>query len=120
MAKKLNEISGMPQIEAAFNGWLYPIKLGIVTQEIVNGDNIVTINYITFDGVVQPLTAEQLRLKPEGSRSFKWFMIHCFSSSLNLRTNDIILYKNEKYKVMGKWDWSLDGFIEYHICEEFQ
>lgn len=119
-AKKLNNESGMPQMDAAFAGWFSPITIGVVTQVVTDGDLVQSVRNVTFKGVIQPLTTEQLKVKPEGERSFRWYMIHCLTGSLNLNTNDLIYYKSKKYKVMGIWDWSLDNFIEYQIVEDFQ
>jgi hypothetical protein len=118
MAKKINELSGMPQIQVAFNGWLNPITLATITQSVVDGLLVDTQTDVTFQGVIQPLKAKEIENKPEGFRAFKWLQIHCIAGSLNLDNNDRIIYNNTKYKVMGIYDYSLDNFIEYHIVED--
>jgi hypothetical protein len=111
----------MPQITSAFRGWLSKITITKVFQKIEN-DGLVSDSEqsITFEGTVQPLSPQKLMTKPEGLRSWEWLQIHCFSSSLNLATNDIIVWKCKKYKVMGKLDYSLNGYVEYHAIEDFK
>lgn len=120
MIKKINQLSGMPQIGAAFSGWQTKIALVVITQTIVDGLTVDTPKTITFNGVVQPLSAKQIALKPEGQRAWAWLQIHCFSGNLNLKNNDRIKFNERFYKVMGVWDWSLDNYIEYHAVEDFQ
>lgn len=118
--KKINQISGMPQISAAFAGWLTSITLVIITQTIVEGFVEDSESEITFKGVIQPLMPKAIALKPEGQRDWGWLMIHCFSGSLNLSPNDRIIYNSQKYKIMATKDYSLDNYIEYHLVEDFR
>lgn len=118
----LNRLSGMPQIGAAFNGWETKIALRKIAQTIIDGlvDNKeIPMNFM---GTWQPLSAEKIALKPEGMRSWKWIQLHCRNGSKNLETNDLVIRDGEKtrYKVMDKLDYSLSGFIEYHLVEDFQ
>lgn len=115
----LNKISGMPQIGAAFAGWMTSINLVIVTDEVIDGFVVQKQTPISFNGVVQPLSAEKLELKPEGERSWEWLQIHCFSGVQNLQTNDKILYNGLPFKVMQRLDYSLNNYIEYHIVADY-
>lgn len=115
-----NNISGMPKMRAAFAGWFQSIILNIVTQTIEDGLVIETIKQKSFRGIIQPLSAEELRLKPEGERSWPWLQIHAIAGSLNLNTNDKIQYNGIKYKIMAVLDYSLNGFIEYHGVRDFE
>lgn len=121
MAKKLNEISQMPQMNAAFSGWLNDIVLTVIAQSI-GDDGFVSDDsrQITYKGTIQPLSPEQINNKPDGQRSFKWLQIHAFAGTLNLKTNDRIVYSGTSYKVMGIYDYSLNNYIEYHVIEDFR
>ena len=121
MVKKLNEISQMPQMGAAFSGWQNVIKLNIVEQA-VNDDGFVSdqTSVVEFKGTIQPLSPDQIRNKPDGQRSFQWLQIHAFAGALNLKTNSRIDYNGRLFKVMGVYDYSLNNFIEYHAVEDFQ
>lgn len=111
----------MPQIAAAFSGWLGLISIVKVTQTETDGFvTDVQSNPIIFKGTIQPLTAKEIVLKPEGQRAWAWLQIHCFSGNLNLVGNDRIIYKDKLYKVMNIWDYSLNNYIEYHIIQDFE
>ena len=111
---------GFPQMSEVLTGWETAITLVKVVQSISEGDRVTTEQNITFFGVVQPLRTEQLMAKPENMRSWEWLWIHAKSGSLDLQTGDKIRYHNTLYKVMGKKDYSLNGFIEYEIVKDFQ
>lgn len=120
MPKKLSEMSGMPQMSAAFAGWQTRITLSRVVQVVVDGLVNDTESDITFDGTVQPLKAEAIALKPEGLRSWQWLQIHCLTSPSNLSTNDIIVYSGKRFKVMEKLDYGLNNYVEYHLVADYE
>lgn len=111
---------GLPQMASTLNGWEVPLTLEKVTQKIVDGDKIESKEKINFQGVCQPLKAEELQFKPEGLRSFTWLQIHCKSGILNLQTQDKIIFNNIRYKVMDIKNYSLYAYIEYHLVEDYQ
>jgi hypothetical protein len=120
-AKPLNQVSGMPQMSAAFAGWMMPITIGFVTQTVASTGFVTqAVENITFRGTIQPLSPEEIELKPDGQRSWEWLQIHCLQGSLNLKTNDIIVFNLIKYKVMAVKDYSLNNYIEYHVVKDYQ
>jgi len=125
MPKKLNQITGMPQMKAAFSGWRTNITLTVV-RNVINADGFnepQTTTY-NFKGTVQPLSAEQLQLKAEGDRAFEWLQIHIeienSADYVELNDGDIIVYSGKNYKINGKSDYLLNNFIEYHAMEVTQ
>lgn len=116
----LNTLSGMPQMTRAFGGWQSKITMARRKQTILNGLVTNVDTPFSFQGTVQPLSARQIALKPEGQRAFTWLQVHCFSSNANLSTNDRVIYNKAAYKVMALKDYSLNGYIEYHLVEDFQ
>ena len=111
---------GFPQMAHVLDGWETQLTLVKVTQNVVEGDLVTDETNITVQGVIQPLKTEQLLAKPENMRSWQWLWIHAKSGSLNLQTGDKIRWNNKLFKVMGVKDYSLNGFVEYEIVEDFQ
>lgn len=112
--------SGMPNMANTLNGWEVPLTLEKITQSIVDGDVQKATEKINFLGVFQPLRDEELQSKPEGQRSWSWYWIHAKSGTLNLQTQDKIIFEGNRYKVMSVKDYSLNGFIEYHIIRDYE
>ena len=108
----------IPKIQIALNGWESEIVMIKITQSNVDGEIINAETEINFQGVVQPLTAEALRLKPLESRSWEWLMIHT-RVEVEIATNDLISYKGKKFRVMEEKDYSENGYYEYHLVKKY-
>lgn len=119
-SKSLNALSGMPDMSMTLSGWQSPLTLIRVYQDIVEGDLLTREEKIDFQGCWQPLKDEQLQYKPEGQRSWSWYWIHAKSGTLNLQTADKIIFQGKRYKVMAVKDYSLNGYIEYHIIRDYE
>jgi hypothetical protein len=121
LTRPLNQQSGMPQMGPAFAGWQKPIVLTKRTQTITAGLVSYSDVVINFRGTIQPLSPEEIELKPQAQWSWKWLQIHVqVPSSLTLTTNDQIIYNTELYKIMAVKDYSLNAYIEYHAVRDFQ
>lgn len=112
--------SGMPNMANTLNGWEIPLSLIKVIQSVSEGDLVTTEKQINFMGVWQPLRNEQLELKPEGQRSWEWCWIHAKAGELNLETADKVIFNGKRFKVVTKKDYSLNGFVEYEICRDYE
>ena len=116
----LTTLTNMPQMNTTLNGWQAPLQLVRITQSMTDGDMITAEQLITFQGVWQPLRDEVLQSKPEGQRSWSWYWIHAVAGTLNLNTADKVVFNGERYKVMEKKDYSLNGFVEYHVVRDYE
>lgn len=68
---------------------------------------------ITFRGVLAPLTAQQLSIKPEGQRSWRWWNLY---TKRDLTLDWIITdMDNVKFRVMNRRHWG--SFLEYELRE---
>lgn len=118
--KQNRTLTNMPNMANTLNGWEVPLTLEKITQSVVEGDAVKTTTKINFFGVWQPLRDDQLQFKPEGQRSWEWYWIHAKAGSLNLQTQDKIIFQDKRFKVMAVKDYSLNGFIEYEIVRDYQ
>lgn len=120
MARLLGDYSGKPQMRAAFSGWTLPIVLEVYRDKVVD-DGLVktTKTLVKFNGTIQPLSARQIALKPEGQRAWEWLMIHAMTSKRDLEPNDRIQYNGVIYKVMGSTDYSNNNYIQYDVIKDY-
>jgi hypothetical protein len=116
----IGPLSGMPQMRAAFSGWMQPVKLRRVTQSVCDGLVTDNIQDIIFRGTIQPLSPKQIALKPDGQRAWEWLQIHCLESIADLNINDRIVFNGKFYKIMGQFGYSLNNYIEYHCVRDYQ
>ena len=112
--------SGLPQMANTLNGWEVPLTLIKITQAVVDGDAVKTEEKINFLGVWQPLRDDELQFKPEGQRSWSWYWIHAKSGSLNLQTQDKIIFQNQRYKVMAVKNYNIYGYITYEVVLDYE
>ena len=111
--------SGLPQVGEVLPGWFQPLVFDIITKSLVNYEVEEVIIHINTQGVRQPMSAQQLSIKPEGQRAWKWQTIHCLPN-VPLKVDDIVVFGNQKYRVKEKWDWSEYGYQEAHICQAYE
>lgn len=116
--KGLN-FTGLPQVGDVLPSWFQTLTFTLVTKYLVDYEVQEVLVTITTQGVRQPMNAQQLSIKPEGQRGWKWETIHCLPN-VKLKLDDIIIFDNVKYRVMEKWDWSEYGYLEYHICQAYE
>ena len=109
----------IPKIQVALNGWESASTLTKITSSIVDYEKVDVTEDINFQGVVQPLSAEALRIKPLETRSWEWLMIHT-KANIEIFTGDLISYNGKSYKVMFENNYSLNGYYEYHLVKNYE
>lgn len=108
----------LPDVSSALYEWLQNLYLLIVTKTVVNSEVVETYVPISFSGVWQPMGAEQIKLKPEGQRSWQWYTCHTLTG-VNLINDQIIKFQDENYRVMSNNHWSQYGYWEYHLVKDY-
>lgn len=111
---------GVPNMGEALRGWGRPLTIGLIRKELKDRREVDTnIVKIETQGTIQPFTAEQLKTKPEGERSWKWQMLHC-TPSVEMETDDVAIIKGVRYRVMGKLPYGDYGYVQYELCQDYQ
>jgi hypothetical protein len=113
----LNQNSGtVPNMGDTLLSWFQQMKFTRLAKTVVNfEEKAVETDYVA-QGVIQPMSAQQLSMKPEGQTSWKWWTIHA-DPSLILLPGELVKYLDTSYKVMGKSDYSLYGYLMYEVVE---
>jgi hypothetical protein len=105
-------------------GWFQPVEFEVITRSLADdGDGVdwvsETVTLIKTQGVVRPPSDKDLKILPEGTWAWEWLQIHCLPN-VELNTNQFVIYKEKRYKVMAKKDWTEYGYIRYTLLEAFQ
>jgi hypothetical protein len=119
MPKPLNQQSGMPQMTAAFMGWTIALDLLRITQSVVEGFVQEVESLTRIMGIWQPLSPEEIELKPEGQRAWEWIDLHVQGKTFNFKVNDRIKRDDIPYKVMAVKDYRLNNYVEYHLIRDY-
>lgn len=109
----------LPSMANTIEGWFERLVIGLVTKTTVNNRTEETQVSIETRGVIQPLAADQLEIKPEGQRSWKWYMLHC-QPSLSLATDDTAIIKGNRYRVMGRFGYDDYGYVQYELVRDYE
>ncbi len=105
-------------MRSALMGYFRPLALTIISKKKVGMDWVDVARDFIAQGVVQQLGDEELKILPEGERSWKWKMIHC-TPDLVLRTDDNIVYRGLRYDVMDRRDFEDYGYVKYMIVNKY-
>ena len=111
-------VGGLPDVSAAVMMLLQPVTVMTVTQQLINGYYKPINQTIGTQASIQPLPQE-LAIKMEGERSWRWSLIHILPNVI-LENNDLITLFGIQYKVMKKENWAQYGYIDYFVVEGFQ
>jgi hypothetical protein len=79
---------------------------------------IETPTNVTFYGVWQPMGPQELRMKPEGQRAWRWFQLHA-DPTLVLTPDEVVTYHGDQFRVMKKLDYTNYGYNEYHLQQDY-
>lgn len=106
-----------PKFGAEFNDWNEIGKFTLVTKAMVDFETQEIGDSVIFSGILYPMKAQQIALKPEGQRAWKWWGL---ISEKELSVDDVVEYHDIQYRVFAKTDWSyISGKYLYDLAEAF-
>lgn len=108
----------LPNVSGAMLDWFQPMVFTAVTKTVVNFKVVESANPVDFMGVWQPYSAQQLQMRPEGQRNWKWFTVHS-TPDLILDPDQVVTYLGTQYRVKDKFDYTQYGYLEYHLVQDF-
>ena len=111
-------VNPMPQMRSTLLGWMKPLALVKITKTTVDFQTQNVETPLPAVGTWQPFTVEQLKIKPEGQRSWRWFMLHT-TTDVVLLTDDLVKKSGTAYVVMEKGNYDENGFILYQLVNAF-
>lgn len=110
--------AAVPNMSGTLSQWSQPLSIEVVAKQTIGFELHETATTVKFRGVFQPLDAAQLIQKPEGQRAWAWYWLHS-DSSLRLNNDDVVIFNGARYRVMNVKDYSLYGYMDYHIVDDF-
>src|SRR4051812_45508633 len=105
-------------MSATLQNWFQPMTFTRLVKTVVNYKVVETLTNYDFHGVIQAFSPQQVSMRPEGQRNWKWFKVHA-DPGLTLEPDEVITYQGVKYRVMSKLDYSLYGHVEYDLIQDF-
>lgn len=121
----LNQSRGtLPNVSSAVVRFFQPLKFVKITKTTKRAKLIEVREEVATMGVIQPLNSQQLMVKPEGQRAWKWNWIHALPT-LVLNNDDVVTLADApaggtSYRVMGKTDFSAYGYVAYEVVQDYK
>ena len=116
--KKVYELdNALPDMSEAVMDFLQPIVLKKINKQQVNGYTQEIEIPIQTSAVVIPMSGD-MAIKMEGERTWRWSTMYCLSD-LIFATDDVILYRHTRYRIMHRMDYSQYGYVSYEMIEDY-
>lgn len=109
----------LPNVSDTIQGWFRPLELVFVKSVVENMVTKSSQQTYTISGVIQPFTNQELKLKPEGERKWKWKLLHT-TPEVDLTPGENFNIRGTSYRVMGKADWSDYGTNVFELVEDYR
>jgi hypothetical protein len=116
--RSISQSSDLPDVSSGIQLWFQPLKIGPVFKQNKDGYLEEFLSVFKTQGVLQTLTPQQLAMKPEGERTWKWRKLHMLPEP-KLRVDDIVIIGETSYRVMDKEDNSQYGVTSYDLQEDY-
>ena len=108
----------LPDLRSAVTGWLRPLILVQVQKTTVDHEIQEARTELRCMGMIQPFGPRELRIKPEGQRSWNWQMLHT-TPDVALRDDEEFTIRGVRYRVMSQQNWSAYGYIAYELVQDY-
>ena len=109
----------LPQVRGTLAGWFQRLILTKVNKSIKDREVVEVQRKLECFGVIQPFSARELKVKPEGERSWNWKMLHT-TSDVDLRPDDEFYSNGVRYRVMSKFGYQEYGYSQYELIQDFE
>lgn len=117
--RPLNTQAGtVPDVSGALKDYFQPMIFELVTKTTAGFQLVENAEAIEFMGVLQPFSARDLAIKPEGQRAWTWLKLHA-DPVLTLQVDDVVSYLGTATRVMARTDYRLYGFVEYQLVQDW-
>ena len=116
--QSIDDVSAVPDVGMQMRAFFQKITLYKITKQLIDYEIVETRLPFTTWGVVQPLSGQQLEMKPEGQRSWDWHSLHC-ENGLILTTDEVVEYRKVKYRIIQQRDYVGYGFSYYEMVNDY-
>lgn len=108
----------VPDVSGALTSYFQQMVFQKLTKTVSGFQLVETALNLNFRGVIMPLSAQKLQMKPEGQRQWIWQQLYA-DPSLFLNPDDGIAYNGIYYRVMAKTDYTLYGYVTYDLVQTY-
>ena len=109
-------MGNFPNMIDAMSEWMELLTFKLSTKVVSNFQSTETLTTLKFRGVFYPSAPQQIMMKPEGERKWRWWTL---LTAYNLSISDIMIDNNNvKFRVQTKVDYSKAGYYQYELSSK--
>ena len=109
----------IPNVADVVQSWSIPMTAHKIEEDIVDFEVVEKRKRINFKGVPpQPITPQELQLKPEGQRDWKYYTIY---STYKFKIDDLIEIDKIRYRIKQVQAWrNIYGYWKFEMIEDYE
>ena len=108
----------VPDVSGALTDSFQKIVFEQVTKTVSGFQVVENTAPIVFHGLIQPLNAQRLLLKPEGQRAWTWLRMYA-QPVLSLKVDDVAIWNGKHTRVMAREDYAQYGYILNELAQDW-
>ena len=114
----MRESSSLPDVSSSVLALLQKVRVGVIQKQVIN--NRTQEIPVWRDAMVcRQAMPEKLAITKEGERSWRWHSIWA-TPDLDLETDDILIIRGIRYRIMDKENWAEYGYFAYSAIEDYR
>lgn len=116
--RNITESPDLPDVSAGIQMYFQPFRIGLVYKQNNRGYLQEFINTFQTQGFRIAQSPQQLALKPEGERDWKWSTLFMLPEP-SLKVDDVVTIQKVRYRVMQKRDNKEYSCVEYELLQDY-
>lgn len=108
----------LPDMGGTVKSYFRPLVLIYVIKSVVAHEIQEARKELRCFGTIQPFDWRELRIKPEGQRSWNWQMLHT-TPDVKLKNDEEFTEGGTRYRVMSQGSYNRYGYITYELVQDY-
>lgn len=108
----------LPDMGGTVKSYFRPLTLIYVLKSVVDHEITEARKELRCFGTIQPFSLRELKIKPEGQRSWDWQMLHT-TPDVHLKNDEEFTEGGLRYRVMSNGKYSRYGYITYELVQDY-
>lgn len=110
--------SNLINVADIVESWSSPYTVILIKKELVDFKLVETRTPIDIRGMVQNLSTQELELRPEGERNWKWYKL---ITTYHFNNDDVVIVGDKQFRIMGTQNEdTYYGYYRYNMVEDYK
>ncbi len=110
--------SNLINVADIVESWSSPYTVILIKKELIDFKLVETRTPINIRGMVQNLSTQELELRPEGERNWKWYKL---ITTYHFNNDDVVIVGEKQFRIMGTQNEdTYYGYYRYNMIEDYE